>query len=131
MIRSPPKVETYMEIGTKTITPTPIPGEIDNNKITSFITTTTTLTIYFAGYITTITTKNSRGEPTTIATSVLPSTLLVVKTVAIPSPTASATEKNDISDSTTNLHEFSNHSLWSSTMSLALIITTLIFMVFV
>ncbi|RIA94371.1 hypothetical protein C1645_760226 [Glomus cerebriforme] len=127
----PPKVETYVEIGIETITPTPIPGENNNINIntTNLITTTTTTTLYFAGYTTTITTKNSRGEPTTFATSILPSTLLVIKTVVVTAP---AIEKSmDVSDSTTNFHDFNKHGLWGVTMSLALIVTTLIFMLFV
>ncbi|PKC17546.1 hypothetical protein RhiirA5_11768 [Rhizophagus irregularis] len=112
--------------------PTLIPGENNsNNNTTNLITTTTTLTLYFAGYITTITTKNSNGDPTTFATSVLPSTLLVIKTVVVTSPTSEKLDKTmDVSDSTTNLHDFNRHGLWGVTMSLALIVTTLIFMVF-
>ncbi|PKY20554.1 uncharacterized protein OCT59_022414 [Rhizophagus irregularis] len=128
----PPKVETYVELGIETMKPTLIPGENNsNNNTTNLITTTTTLTLYFAGYITTITTKNSNGDPTTFATSVLPSTLLVIKTVVVTSPTSEKLDKTmDVSDSTTNLHDFNRHGLWGVTMSLALIVTTLIFMVF-
>ncbi|GBC08723.1 hypothetical protein RclHR1_08340009 [Rhizophagus clarus] len=128
----PPKVETYVELGIETIKPTQIPGENNDNNTTNLITTTTTLTLYFAGYITTITTKNSNGDPTTLATSVLPSTLLVIKTIVVTSPTGEKLDKTmDVSDSTTNLHDFNRHGLWGVTMSLALVVTTLIFMVFV
>src|SRR5689334_11137386 len=96
---------------------------------------TTTQTLYFAGYTTTIKTTNSRGEPTTIATFIPPSTLIVIKTVpatavtAAPVKTTKANVSNSM-DSMATLHDIS-HSLWSVTISLSIVAVTLIFMIFV
>jgi len=114
------------------VTPTPESkqknNEKDEHKTTRWTTTITTVTLYFAGYTTTITTKNDKGEKTTFATYIPPSTVLVVKRVAVTAPV----NKNDfsISDSTTALRNFNSHGLWGVIMSLAVVSTTLVFMIF-
>ncbi|RIA81024.1 hypothetical protein C1645_837672 [Glomus cerebriforme] len=104
-----PTSATYSQGGV--ITPTPVP---DNAKL---ITTQSTSTLYVAGYQTT----DSLGMPT----SILPSTLYVVKNVAITEPAAATTI---VSDSTT-LHDFNSHGFWGVIISLVIVTTTLIFMV--
>lgn len=131
---STPKLETSTQQEIETITPTPTPNNKNNNnnnnndaknKITHWTTTTTTLTLYFAGYTTTITTTNSKGEITSFATYIPPSTVLVVKTVALK-----AIEETTF-ESATILHDFNSHGLWGITMSLVIVSATLVIMVLV
>src|ERR1043165_37552 len=103
-----PKVTTSKQSEIETPTP------VSNNA--KLITTETTLTSYFAGYSTT----NSIGETTFIP----PSTLYIVKSVAVTDPVQTV-----FKDSTTNLHNFNSHGLWGVTISLTVIVTTLIFMI--
>ncbi|RIA96419.1 hypothetical protein C1645_733301 [Glomus cerebriforme] len=95
------------------ITPTPIPANAKSTTIQS------TSTLYVAGYQTT----DSLGQPTFIP----PSTLYVVKNIAVTEPAAATTT---VSDSTTILHDFSSHGFWGVTISFVIATTTLIFMVF-
>ncbi|EXX76476.1 hypothetical protein RirG_032830 [Rhizophagus irregularis DAOM 197198w] len=132
------KVETSTQDEVETVTPAPTPNANNNNnnnnnnngknKITKFTTTTTTQTLYFAGYTSTITTTNSLGEVTTFATYIPPSTVLVVKKVAVTAPALE--DGTDTSDSMTILHGVNNNSLWGVTMSLAVVTATLVFMIF-
>ena len=85
------------------------------------ITTVTTLTSYFAGY----TTTNSLGS----TTSILPSTLYIVKSVAVTEPAMTNPTIVALSDSTI-LYDFNIQELWGVTISSAIIIVTLVFMVF-
>ena len=93
-------------------TPTPIPAgaEVTTSKIT--------IASYIAGYTTVV-----DGTTSTVS----PSTLYVVKDVAVTEPVTTTV----VSDSTTNLHDFNSHGLWGVTMSLAIVTTTLVFIVFV
>ena len=127
-IVSTPKVTISTQTKIETMTPTPTPVSADNknyekNKITSFTTTVTTITLYYAGYSSTITTTDSKGELTTYATYIPPSTVLVVKTQVADAAML------DGSDSTT-LHDFNGHSLLGIIMSLVVVTITLIFMMF-
>ncbi|GBC00074.1 hypothetical protein RclHR1_03730013, partial [Rhizophagus clarus] len=131
-----PKVETSTESTIETITPTPTPNDNNNNannnnnknKITHWTTTTTTLTLYFAGFTSTVTTTNSQGQITSFATYIPPSTVLVVKKVAVTAPALE--DGSDTSDSITILHDFNSHGLWGITMSLIVVVATLVFMIF-
>jgi hypothetical protein len=98
----------------------------EKNKITQYTTTTTTLTLFFAGYTTEITTTNSKGVITSFETYIPPSTVLVVKKIAVTAPPIEI----GISKSTTILHDFNSHGLFGVTMSLAIVIATLVFMIF-
>src|SRR2546429_8386084 len=80
---SAPIVTTVSQDAIETITPGPNNNNNNNNKITSFVTTTTTVTMYYAGFSTTVTTTNSQGELITYSTYIPPSTVLVVKKVAV------------------------------------------------
>jgi len=82
----------------------------------------TTLTSYFAGY----TTTNSLGS----TTSILPSTLYIVKSVAVTEPAMTNPTIVALSDSTTILYDFNIQELWGVTISSAIIIATLVFIVF-
>ena len=93
-------------------TPTPIPSNV------KAITTKTTITSYFAGYTTVV-----DGTTSTVP----PSTKVVVKDVAITEPVTTTV----VTDSTTSLHDFNSHGLWGVTMSLVVVTTTLVLMVFV
>ncbi|RGB39579.1 hypothetical protein C1646_754306, partial [Rhizophagus diaphanus] len=136
-----PKVETSTQDEIETITPTPTPkknnNKNDNNddnnddnkkKITHWTTTTTTLTLYFAGYTSTVTTTNAQGDITSFATYIPPSTVLVVKKVAVTAPALE--DGTDTSNSMPVLHDFNSHGLWGITMSLLVVVATLVFMIF-
>jgi hypothetical protein len=92
-------------------TPTP-PGDNANLK-----TIQTTSSIYVPSY----TTINSLGQPT-IA---IPSTLLVIKNIAVTEGPIATVEVSD----STNLHDFNSHGLWGVTISIIIVTTTLVFMV--
>ncbi|RGB42821.1 hypothetical protein C1646_750567 [Rhizophagus diaphanus] len=107
-----PIITTITKEGVET--PTQVPNNV---KLTTIM---TTLTSYFAGY----TTTNSLGS----STSILPSTLYIVKSIAITEPTEPA-NNTVASDSTTILYNFNTYGLWYITLSLAVIIATFIFMI--
>ena len=124
-----PKVKTSTQTKIETITPTPTSeNSNDKHKVTRYSTTTTTVTLYYAGYSSTITTTDSKGRLKTYATYIPPSTVLVVKEVAVTAP---ALEDDGTSNSVTILHDFHGHGLWGITMSLTIIVITLSFMIFV
>ncbi|RIA97951.1 hypothetical protein C1645_813492, partial [Glomus cerebriforme] len=104
-----PVTTTFIKEGVET--PIPVPNNVN------LITTKTTVASYFAGY----TTTDSLGSPTFIP----PSTLYVVKNVVVTEPVM----KTVISDSAAILYDLNSHSLWGFTLSLAIIIATLIFMI--
>jgi uncharacterized membrane protein len=125
---SKPKTTTITQSKIETITPSPEhPNNHDDdkekNKITSFTTTVTTITLYYPGYTTTVTTTNSKGELTSYATYIPPSTVIVVKTQIVDVAMLEGT-----SDSTI-LYDFNRHSLLGVIMSLAVVATTLVFMI--
>ncbi|RIA97272.1 hypothetical protein C1645_814355, partial [Glomus cerebriforme] len=130
-----PKLETSTQQEVETITSMPTPSPTNDNgndntshKITHWTTSTitTTITLYFAGFTKTITTTNAQGMVTTFATYIPPSTVLVVKKVVA---SAGLTDSTFGSDSITISHDFS-HGLWGIAMSLAVVTSTLIFMIF-
>jgi hypothetical protein len=132
---STPKLETSTQQEIETITPTPTPNNKNNNnnnnnnaknKITHWTTTTTTLTLYFAGFTKTITTTNAQGQPTTFATYIPPSTVLVVKKVVA---TAAGLDDGTFESDSTTISQDLNHGLWGIIMSLVVCTCTLIFMV--
>ncbi|RIA97950.1 hypothetical protein C1645_801530 [Glomus cerebriforme] len=111
-----PVTTTFIKEGVET--PTPVPNNV---KLTTI---KTTITSYFAGYSTT----NSLGSPTFIP----PSTLYVVKNVVVTAVTNSAsTLPTFIPDSAANSLDLNSHGLWGVIISLAIIITTLVFMVLI
>jgi hypothetical protein len=126
---STPKTETSTQQEVETITPTPNQNDKDHekNKITQFTTTTTTITLYFAGSTVTVTTTNSKGETISYATYIPPSTVLVVKKVAV---TADANDPAETISDSTVLYDFNSHGLCGVLMSLVVVATTLIFMIF-
>jgi hypothetical protein len=77
--------------------------------------------LYFAGSTVTVTTTNEKGETITYETYVPPSTVLVVKKVAV---TAESLEET--SDSAIN---FNSYGLWGVTMSLVVVAMSLAFMI--
>ena len=93
------------------VTPTPIPNGA------SVKTTKTTFTTVIPGY----TTTDSNGS----ASSVSPSTFVVVENVAITEPAASTVNAG----SRISLHDFNVHGLWGVAMSLTIVTTTFVFMV--
>src|SRR4051812_29023793 len=121
---STPKTETSTQEEVEKITPTPNPndkGDNEKNKKNSYTTTTTIITLYYAGSTVSVTTTNDKGETITYETYIPPSTVLVVKKVAV---TADLEGEETVSDSTI-LHDFNSHGLWGVVMSLFVVSTTL------
>jgi hypothetical protein len=117
---STPKTITSTQNKIETIIPTQTPGENNKlynqpNKISQWIVTSTTFTLYYPGSTITITTTNSKGELTTLAKYIPPSIVLVVKKVVIPNDFPSLTNR---------------HGLWEITISLVVVSITLVFMIF-
>ncbi|CAI2171191.1 2204_t:CDS:2, partial [Funneliformis geosporum] len=119
------------EVITPTPTPTPInPNNKDDKKpITKYTTFTTTFTTVIPGTTKFVTTTNDQGEPTTLASYIPPSTVVVVKKVTSP-----MTEPSDIAQDYGNSNSIilnGSHGIWSIAISLIIGTSSFIFITLV